>query len=226
MYVVIAGGGKIGEYLAGVLLADENDVAIIEKNDAIAKRLSEDLQGSVLIVNGDGCETSIQESAGVHQADVFVAITGRDEDNLAACEIADRLYRVPRCVARVNSPKNLRIFRRLGIECISSTSLIARMIQEEATMGSMTVAVALTNDDLALESVMAPRAFKKNSSVEGVSALALDEHFNDGIRLVAVNHGGDIEVVGVSTRILPGDHVILAADTDKLDYARRVIKGL
>lgn len=226
MYVVIAGGGKIGEYLAGVLLADENDVAIIEKNDAIAKRLSEDLQGSVLIVNGDGCETSIQESAGVHQADVFVAITGRDEDNLAACEIADRLYRVPRCVARVNSPKNLRIFRRLGIECISSTSLIARMIQEEATMGSMTVAVALTNDDLALESVMAPRMFKKNNSVEGVSALALDEHFNDGIRLVAVNHGGDIEVVGVNTRILPGDHVILAADTDKLDYARRVIKGL
>lgn len=226
MYVVIAGGGKIGEYLAGVLLADENDVAIIEKNDAIAKRLSEDLQGSVLIVNGDGCETSIQESAGVHQADVFVAITGRDEDNLAACEIADRLYHVPRCVARVNSPKNLRIFRRLGIECISSTSLIARMIQEEATMGSMTVAVALTNDDLALESVMAPRTFKKNSSVEGVSALALDEHFNDGIRLVAVNHGGDIEVVGVNTRILPGDHVILAADTDKLDYARRVIKGL
>ncbi|MDO5334512.1 MAG: TrkA family potassium uptake protein [Coriobacteriia bacterium] len=226
MYVVIAGGGKIGEYLAGVLLDDGNDVALIEKSEVIAKRLSENLQGSVLIINGDACETTIQESAGVHRADVFVAITGRDEDNLAACEIADRLYRVPRCVARVNSPKNLRIFRRLGIECISSTSMIARMIQEEATMGSMTVAVALTNDDLALESIMAPRTFKRNSSETGVLALDLDEYFRDGIRLVAVNHGDDIEVVGSETRIMPGDHVILAADTDKLDIARRVIKGL
>lgn len=226
MYVVIAGGGKIGQYLAGVLLGDGNDVAIIEKEAAIAKHLSEELRGSILIINGDGCETTVQESAGVHRADVFVAITGRDEDNLAACEIADRLYKVPRCVARVNSPKNLRIFRRLGIECISSTSLIARMIQEEATVGSMTVAVSLTNDDLALESVMTPRAFKKNDSERGISALDLDDHFEDGIRLVAVNRGGDIEVVGSETRILPGDHVILAADTDKLEFARRVIKGL
>lgn len=223
MYIVIVGGGKVGRYLANFLLGDGHEVALIEENERTAQRLSESISGPFLVLCGDGCEATLQEDAGVGRADIFVAATGQDENNLASCEVANRLFHVQRCIARVNNPKNLRIFRRLGIESISSTALIARMIQEEATLGSMSVAVAMTNDDLALVDVSVP-AMQYHDNVTGVRAL--DVEFEDGIRMVAVNHGDEIEVVGSETRIYPGDEVIVAADTDKLNRAREIIRAL
>ncbi len=223
MYIAIVGGGKVGVYLANFLLNDGHEVAIIEAKESVAKILSETMQGPFLVICGDGCEVSRQEDAGVDHADIFVAATGRDEDNLAACEIANRVFDVQRCIARVNNPKNLRIFRRLGIESISSTALIARMIQEEAMLGSMSVAVAMTNDDLALIDITVP-GMQYHDNETGVRAL--DIEFDEGIRMVAVNHGDEIEVVGNNTIIHPGDEVIVAADTDKLTRAREIIRAL
>lgn len=223
MYIAIVGGGKVGVYLANFLLNDGHEVAIIEAKESVAKILSETMQGPFLVICGDGCEVSRQEDAGVDHADIFVAATGRDEDNLAACEIANRVFDVQRCIARVNNPKNLRIFRRLGIESISSTALIARMIQEEAMLGSMSVAVAMTNDDLALIDITVP-GMQYHDNETGVRTL--DIEFDEGIRMVAVNHGDEIEVVGNNTIIHPGDEVIVAADTDKLTRAREIIRAL
>lgn len=223
MYIVVAGGGKLGEYLASAMLREGNHVAIIEENEAAAKRLSETIQGSVLVICGDGCEVSIQEDAGVPQADIFVAATGQDEDNLASCEIAARVFNVPRCIARVNSPKNLRIFRRLGIESVSATQIIARMIQEEAVLGSMSVALSMTSDEVGLLDIMVPR-MRNHNNEEGVRAL--DIVFGEGIRAVAVSHGDQVEVVGEESRLVPGDHLIVAADTELIDHAREVIKAL
>lgn len=223
MYIVIAGGGKIGEYLSSTLLGEGHQVAIIEENELTARRLSETLQGSLLVICGDGCEVTCQEDAGIMRADVFVATTGQDEDNLAACEIANRVHDVERCIARVNNPKNWRIFRRLGIESVSSTALIARMIQEEATMSAMSVAVSLTSDQISLLDVVVPH-MKHHDNDAGIRALDLE--FAEGIRLVAVSHGDQIEVVGENTRFYPGDQLILAADTDMLAVARETIRAL
>lgn len=223
MYIVIAGGGKLGAYLAGTLLREGNQVALIEEDELSARNLSEILEGAVMVVRGDGCSVSIQEDAGTYQADVFVAATGQDEDNLAACEIASRVFEVPRCIARVNSPKNLRIFRRLGIESVSSTSLIAHMIQEEAMMGSMSVAVALTNDQVGLVDITVP-PMRHHDNHHGLRALDID--FDDGIRLVAVSHADEVEVVGDQTLVFPGDQVIVAADTDLMGRAREIVRSL
>lgn len=223
MYVVIVGGGKLGAYLAGTLLRENNQVAIVEEDPVMAQELSENIDGSILVICGDGCEVSIQEDAGVQSADVFVAATGQDEDNLAACEIAARIFEVPRCIARVNSPKNLRIFRRLGIESISSTALIARMIQEEATLGSMSVAMTLTSDEVGLVDIKVP-VMRNHDNYKGVRAL--DIEFDEGIRLVAVSHSDTVEVAGENTYILPGDQVIVAADTDLVGRAREIIRAL
>ena len=96
MYIVIVGGGKVGEYLAQTLLREEHQVVLVEEDDAIAQHLSESSEGQLLVICGDGCEVSIQEDAGVQHADIFVAVTGQDEDNLAACEIAMRVFSVQR----------------------------------------------------------------------------------------------------------------------------------
>ena len=216
MYIVIVGGGKLGAYLAGTLLREDNQVALIEKSDAQARRLAETIDGSCLVISGDGCSASVQEDAAMQSADVFVAATGQDEDNLAACEIASRVFDVPRCIARVNSPKNLRIFRRLGIESVSSTVMIANMIQEEAMLGSMGVAVSLTSDQIGLLDIKVPTMRNHDNYIE----------FDEGIRIIAVSHQDDVEVVNSETRIFPGDQVIVAADTDLLARAREIVRSL
>ena len=152
MYIVIAGGGKIGSYLAGIMLKSGNEVAVIEQRLATADRLSVQLTGPYLVIHGDGCDSRYQEDAGIRQADVFVATTGQDDSNLVSCEIAQRVFRVPRCIARVNNPKNERIFRKVGIECVSSTTLIANLIEEEALLGSVSVVSSLTHGNVALAS--------------------------------------------------------------------------
>ncbi len=223
MYIVIIGGGKLGAYLATTLLRDGHQVALVEKSEPGARRLSETIDGSCLVINGDGCSATVQDDAGAHQADIFVAATGQDEDNLAACEIASRVYEVPRCIARVNSPRNLRIFRRMGIESVSSTALIAHMIQEEAMLGSMGVAVSLTSDQVGLMEIKVP-TMRYHDNYKGVRAL--DVEFDDGIRLVAVSHGDEVEVAATETRIMPGDQVIVAADTDLMQRAREIVRSL
>ena len=223
MYIVIAGGGKIGEYLASTLLASDNDVAVIEEDVATADRLSVELGGRYMVICGDGCNSRFQEDAGIRKADVFVATTGQDDDNLVSCEIAQRVFNVPRCIARVNSPKNLRIFREVGIECVSSTTLIAKLIEEEAMLGSISVVSSLTHGNVALSEIKVPR-MRFHSNEEGM--LAREVPMVEGAMLVAISTKDDVEVVGSETKMMPGDTAIVASDSDILDSVRAVFRGL
>ena len=223
MYIVINGGGKVGEYLATVLLRSGNEVAIIERDISAADRLSMLLQGRYLIIRGDGCDSRYQEDAGIRKADVFVATTGQDDNNLVSCEIASRIYGVPRCIARVNAPKNQRIFRALGIESISSTEMIANLIEEETLMGSVSVVSSLTHGDVVLTEISVPH-MHNHSNDEGV--LAYDVEMPDQSIIVAVSTVDDVEVVGDETRLFPGDTAVIAADRDKVAEVREVFREL
>lgn len=225
MYIVINGGGKIGEYLATRMLRSGNEVAIIEKDAKTADRLASVLSGPYLVVCGDGCMSRYQEDANIRKADVFVATTGQDESNLMSCEIANRTFQVPRVIARVNSPKNLHIFREVGIEAVSSTTLIATIIEEDAMLGSISVLSTLTRGSVALNEVTVPH-MKYHDEEEGV--LALDIEMPDGALIVAVSSGDedDMEVVGEETRLYPGDVVVVAADKGLEQEATMVIRDL
>lgn len=223
MYVVIAGGGKVGSYLAQVMLDSGNEVAVIEETLSTADRLSVQLEGSYLVINGDCCNSRFQEDAGIRRADAFVASTGQDDSNLVACEIASRVFHVPRCIARVNNPKNLRIFREVGIECVSSTTLIANLIEEEALSGSMSVISALSHGNVRLQEVSIGR-FRHGSDEEGV--LVSDIPLPPGSLVVAVSSRGDVEVAGEDTVLRPGDAAIVAADNDVVDEVREAFRAL
>ena len=191
MYIVIAGGGKIGSYLASILLKSGNEVAVIEQKLTTADRLSMQLEGRYLVIHGDGCDSRYQEDAGIRGADVFVATTGQDDSNLVSCEIAQRVFHVPRCIARVNNPKNERIFREVGVECVSSTTLIANLIEEEALLGSVSVVSSLTHGNVALAEVVVPR-MRHFSDEDGV--LVEEIPLPDNALIAAVSSGGDVEV--------------------------------
>ncbi len=225
MYIVINGGGKIGEYLATIMLEGGNEVAIIEEDQATADRLSGILSGPYMVICGDGCMSRYQEDADIRRADVFVSTTGQDDDNLVSCEIATRVFNVPRCIARVNSPKNLRIFREVGIECVSSTTLIANIIEEDAMLGGIRVLSSMTHGNVALNEVTIPR-MKHHDNEAGLSATAVK--LPEGCLLVAVSRDDEegMEVVGSDTVLYPGDVVVLASDTDKTSAALTAIKQL
>lgn len=225
MYIVIAGGGKIGEYLASVLLQSNNDVALIEENRTTADRLSVALQGRYLVIHGDGCDSKYQEDAGIRRADVFVATTGQDDDNLVSCEIAQRVFNVPRCIARVNSPKNLRIFKEVGIECVSSTTLIANLIEEETLMGSVSVVSALTHGNVMLTELVVPR-MRHHPNDTGVLASTIAMPENSLIAAVSPKDDDNVEVVSDDTVLFPGDKAIVVVDNEVLDEVRALFKAL
>src|SRR6185503_14872102 len=122
MYVLVAGGGKVGFFLAQELLKENHEVLIIERDPARAAAVTEELGDNVM--NGDSCEATTLDAAGVARAELVAAVTGDDEDNLVICEIARRRG-VPRTIARINNPKNELLFKKLGIETtISATKAI------------------------------------------------------------------------------------------------------
>jgi trk system potassium uptake protein len=130
VYVVVIGGGNVGYYLTRELLAAGHEVVMIEKDPPRARLIAEEL-GSIVIPN-DGCEGRYQAEAGMGRADVVAAVTGDDEDNLVACQVAKMKFNVPRAIARVNNPKNEELFRHLAIdETVSPTRSILAVIEHE-----------------------------------------------------------------------------------------------
>lgn len=223
MYIVIVGGGKVGSYLAQVLLSSKNEVAIIESDKEAASLLSVSLEGEYMVINGDGCDSRYQDDAGIKRADVFVAATGQDDANLVACEIAQRVFHVPRAIARVNSPKNLRIFREVGIECVSSTTLIANLIEEEALVGSVSVVSSLTHGNVALSEFTIGH-MRRHSDDDGVAVGEIS--MPEGSLIVGVDYEDDAEVASPDMRLYPGDQVIVVADNEVLDEVRAVFRSL
>lgn len=127
-YVIVVGGGKVGYYLTHRLLAAEYEVALIEKDRSRAASISAQL-GSCACLVGDGDEMAFLASTGIERADVLAAVTGDDEDNLVACQLAKRQFKVPHTIARVNNPSNVQLFHKLGVDvAVSATELILNEI--------------------------------------------------------------------------------------------------
>jgi trk system potassium uptake protein TrkA len=130
VYIVVVGGGKVGYHLTRALLAEGQEVLVIERNAAKADRITRNLGATA--VAGDGAEVATLLGAGVERADVVAAVTGHDEDNLIICQVAKRRFNVPRTVARINNPRNEFIFNELGIDAtVSATQVILSIIQQE-----------------------------------------------------------------------------------------------
>jgi trk system potassium uptake protein TrkA len=222
VYIVINGGGKVASYLARTLLESGHSVALIEKRADVVEKLAQELPSGALIVHGDGCDAAFQEDAGMARADVFVSVTGDDDDNLVACQLAKVAFGIPRAVSRVNNPKNEHIFNALGIEAISSTTIISRMIEEEATVGDIRTLTTLRKGNMAIVEIELPedRCVVCNRPV---SELTLPPN----CVLVAVVRGEDTaETVHGGTILGPGDTVIAFTSVDSERALKKVLTGV
>ncbi len=147
MYVIIAGAGKVGWNLARELIARDREVTLIESNHERFGVVEEELEHAVQY--GDASELWVLERAGIQRADLVIAVTGDDEDNILICQVAKEKYGVQRIVARVNNPRNLPHFKLLGIQpAVSATDLILRLIEHEVPEYGLVQLLALEEEHL------------------------------------------------------------------------------
>ncbi|MCB0826066.1 MAG: NAD-binding protein [Fimbriimonadaceae bacterium] len=131
MYVIVVGGGDVGIQLAKRLIARDHEVLMIEKEASQATRLA-NLLGDQHVMMGDACDLLTQKTSGFARADVVVAVTGEDEDNLICCQLAKEVWKVKRLIARVNDPAHEEVFRKLGIDdTVSATRILFGMIDQQ-----------------------------------------------------------------------------------------------
>lgn len=133
MKLVIAGCGNVGYYLAKTLAGHKYNVSVIEKRMDRCEWIEKSSLGrKIILVHGDATNEQILGDAGVNECDTFIAVTGQDQNNLTSCMLAKQLLKAKRTITRVNNPKNIRVFQRLGVDgVVSSADRISNMIEQE-----------------------------------------------------------------------------------------------
>jgi trk system potassium uptake protein len=205
MYVVIAGAGKVGWNLARELMAKGHEVTVIESQRSRYLTVEQELEHAIQY--GDATELWVMERAGINRADLTIAVTGDDEDNLLICQIAKEKYLCSRIIARVNNPRNRQYFELLGIQpAVSATDLILRLIEHEVPSYGLVHLLDLRDEQLEIIEVEvvedAPAAGRKVTDVE----------LPDGSLIISVLRNGRGFVPNSDTVIGAGDEVLLVLD--------------
>jgi trk system potassium uptake protein len=218
VYLLIAGGGKVGANLARTLVRDgKHEVTLIEQRRDRFERLEHEFEHQVIL--GDATELFVLERAGIARPpDVVAALTGDDEDNLIISQLAREKYGVPKVIARVNDPRNQAHFDLLGISpTVSATRGLMALIEHEVPEHDLVHLLELRRENLEIVEVQiekgAPAAGKR------VEKLELPE----GSRLISIMRNGRSEIAVGSTELQPGDQVLAILQPGKEDELRRVL---
>jgi trk system potassium uptake protein TrkA len=218
MYVVVVGGGNVGYFLTKELLAAGHEVVVIEKNSRRARQIADEL-GSIVVAN-DGCEGRYQGEAGMARADVVAAVTGDDEDNLVACQVAKMRYSVPRAIARVSNPKNEKLFRQLAIdETVSPTRSILGMIEHEIPVHDLLHLAELGGGELQIVEAQ----LDGHSPVVGSELRDID--LPEATTVAVLIRESRAILTRPETRLREGDKLLVITSSEREDELRSLLIG-
>jgi trk system potassium uptake protein TrkA len=218
MYIIVAGGGKVGYYLTKTLVNEGYEVLLIEKNKKKVETYAE--RFGAVVLQGDACEASVLADAGAARADVVIAVTGDDEDNLVICQMAKKKFNVPRTIARVNNPKNEEIFKILGVDVtVSATNVILSLIEQEIPSRHLVHLLTLRHAELAMvEATVTP-----NSEAAGKPVGEIKLPPDTAITLIV--RKGQLIVPSPSVVLMPEDEVIALAHRRSEAELRAILVG-
>src|SRR5918996_172964 len=208
MYIIIVGAGKVGWNLARELLEKGHEVTLIENDRERYATVEQELEHNIQY--GDASELWVLERAGIQRADLVVAVTGDDEDNILICQVAKDKYLVDRIIARVNNPRNRAHFELLGIKpYVSATDLILRLLEHEVPEYGLVHLLDLQEEQLEIIEML----LGKDSGVTGrrVGDLQMPE----GSLLISVLRSGKGFVPNADTVLEEGDEILAVLDPGK-----------
>ena len=205
MKVCIAGGGKVGMYLAQSLLAHHHKVTIIEPQEALCRSLADSLD--VPVVCGDAISFDTLRTADVASCDAFVAVTGNDEDNLVACQIAKREFGVDRTVARASNPKNRELLHTLGVDTVvCGTDNLSHILEREIETDTIRQLLSLGGGTASLNEILLPENFK----------AIMDVPIPGDAILVSITRDTEFIIPHGNTVLLPWDRILVLTQDDTL----------
>jgi trk system potassium uptake protein len=219
VFAVVAGGGKVGSNVARTLIKAGHEVVLIEQRPDRYESLEQEF--AHVVHNGDATELFVLERAGVSRpADIVIAVTGDDEDNLVIGQLAREKYGVERVIARVNDPRNERLFELLEIPLtVSATRMVLGLIEHEVPEHDLVHLLELRKENLEIVEV----EIQAGSSAAGkrVEELRLPE----STRLISVMREGKAEIAVGATELRAGDQVLAILEPGSEAELKGVLLG-
>lgn len=209
---MIIGGGNVGYYLVKSLVAEKHKIMIVDTNLVRCERIAaEFVDKHVTVTHGDGTDVEVLREAGIHRAEALIAVTGQDQNNFVACQLAKDYFGVKRTISRVNNPKNIRVFEKLGVDSvISSSARIAGIINQELDWTDI--------NRLLWEKVGGARikeaVVEKGSRFDGKRLMELG--LPKGTILLSVIRGSAAVIPGGDTQLHAGDMAIVMGEEPEL----------
>jgi trk system potassium uptake protein TrkA len=218
MFILIAGGGKLGYYLAKALIQAGQEVVVIEKIQDKVNYINEEL-GSLAIV-GDACDPGVLGDSGAERAEMVVAVTGDDEDNLIICQVAKNRFNVGFAIARVNNPRNEDIFKRLGIDApVSATNIILTMIEDEIAHKGVMTSLAIKRGGIEIVETR----ITHESPARGMALRSI--RIPSQCTVAMVLRGNETIIPDGDTILKEDDTVIALAKSERFTELRDVLMG-
>jgi trk system potassium uptake protein TrkA len=220
MYIIVIGGGRLGYNLLKALLNEGHEVLVLEKDARICKTITDEL-GSVCF-RGDGCEAATLAEVGTGRADMLVAVTGDDEDNLVSCQVAKHKHNVPRTIARIRNPQNADLFKKLGVDVtVSTTDLILEAIERWVPTHPVTQLMTIEEKGLVIVDV------KITAESTTVGKVVKELVLPKGSKLALIIPGqGSAHVPSPNTVLLAGDQIIAVTPAESKEALRAALGGI
>lgn len=217
MRIVIVGGGKLGYHLATIMLDRKHDVRLIEKNKLRCMRLANELD--VEVICGDGTEIETLEDAGTQNADCFIAVTGQDQDNLVASQLAKRQFKAIKVIARANDPLNMDALRILGADIVvSSTEIITNLIEQEVDIAEMHLLATLNKGRAGICTMTLP----PDTALEGVTLKDVD--LPESSLVISIVRGDAMMIPNGNTVIHANDEIVAVCEGKSQKQLLRVLR--
>ena len=219
MYIIIVGGGRLGYYLLKALLNEGHEALLMEKDATLCENIVEEV-GSVCF-RGDGCEASTLEEVGTGRADMLVAVTGDDEDNLISCQVAKHKFNVPTTIARIRNPQNEVLFKKLGVDVtISSTQIILEYIEREIPTHPLTHLLTLSDKGLEIVDIrISPESITVGKAIR---ELGLPKESKLALIIPLEN---EPRAPTASTVLQAGDRIIALTTHETEEALRAALRG-
>lgn len=205
MIIVVMGGGKVGESLTRRILEDQHEIRLIETDRERCTRLANELD--IEVICGDGTNVRVLETAGVGEADCFIAVSGNDADNIVASQLAKNHFGAKKVVARANDPRNMEMMHVLGVDyAVSSTEIIARIIEQEANLMEFHLVASLNKGKGQILSVK----LEEDTALDGMAVK--DIVFPKGSLLISVVRHEKLIIPSGVTVLSGGDEIIAVCE--------------
>lgn len=218
MRIIIIGGGRVVYFLAKLFISKGYHPAIINRDREECLWLSQQLKA--LVLNGDGSHPPLLEEAGARQALAVLAITHRDQDNLVACQLAAKMFGVPRTLALVNDPENLEVFRKLGVSvAFSTTHIMAALIEQQAGFDEIVNLMPLAQGRVMVSEVAL------HAGLPAVGRSMQELAMPTGSLIGAVIRQDAVLVPRGPDRLAEGDRLILLTTPESYAPAMRCLLG-